>query len=213
MTKKLEHPHFLTFEQVLYDPNRKQITRDERRLLRREGLDLPPEGKTVIDGDIVVVSGSASKVPIGFEWVLPEHLVDRARDEFGIIPQLPAKYRRRLGWEEQNERIDHYFASKYNIERRMCELMVSAYPDDFYMYENYLIYIYWLHCFGNEAAVLDAHLGEFSDSLKGKIMYYYKGCVVSRLQAAPYSCDIKKKEREELKAKKVGAGSLEPFMK
>ena len=219
VSKKIEHPYFLTFEQMLYNPNRKQITMNERRLLRREGLDLPPEGKAVIDGNIVVVSGFDSKVPIGFEWVLPEHLVDRARDEFGIIPQLPAKYRRRLGWEEQRNRFGYYFGgsgdkdnpSYYkadNPERKMCELMVSGYSDDFYMYENYLILLKWFHFFGNEAS-LSSHLGQFGDGLKDKIMYYYTECVVSREQEALSPQDIKKKKADERK----GTGSLLPFMK
>ena len=230
VAKKLEHPYFLTFEQMLYNPNRKQITMNERRLLCREGLDLPPEGKAVIDGDIVVVSGLDSKVPIGFEWVLPEHLVDRARDEFGIIPQLPAEYRRRLGWEEQDARFGYYFGGPEdkNIatykadspERKMCELMVSGYPDDFYMYENFLILLKWFHRqyrFGNEAS-LKSHCGQFDDDLNDKIFYYYTECLGSRLQEVPYP-EVKKQKGKRKKLKKkaegkeVGFGSLELFMK
>ena len=226
VSKKIEHPYFLTFEQMLYDPNRKQITMNERRLLRREGFDLPPEGKVLIDGNIVSVRGIDSKVPIGFEWVLPEHLVDRARDEFGIIPQLPAKYRRHLGWEAQDARFGYYFGGPEDKgivaykgdspERKMCELMVSGYPDDFYMHENFLILLHWFHRqyrFGNRAS-LRSHCGQFDDDLNDKIFYYYTECLGSRLQEVSYP-EVKKqkrKKKETEKARKAGLGSLEPFI-
>ena len=75
MTKKLDHPHFLTLDRMIYDPNRKVITRKERSLLRKKGLDIPPKGQVVIDGDVIETGGYGCKIPIGFELVLPEGLV------------------------------------------------------------------------------------------------------------------------------------------
>ena len=70
MTQKLDHPHFLTLDRMIYDPNRKVITRKERNLLRKKGLDIPPKGQVVIDGDVIETSGYGCKIPIGFELVL-----------------------------------------------------------------------------------------------------------------------------------------------
>ena len=40
--------------------------------------------------------------------------------------------------------------------------MVSNYPDDFYMYENYLVFLNYLFRFGD----VESHLEQFDDDLK-----------------------------------------------
>ena len=158
MTKKLDHPHFLTLDRMIYDPNRKVITRKERSLLRKKGLDIPPKGQVVIDGDVIETGGYGCKIPIGFELVLPEGLVGEAR-ELGVIPHLPSERQRRYGFQDEGYRFEYhfnlrnkkvhpshpYYREEDYPERKMCESMVNDYPDDFYMYENYLIFLKWLH--------------------------------------------------------------------
>ena len=215
MTKKLDHPHFLTLDRMIYDPNRKVITRKERNLLRKKGLDIPPKGQVVIDGDVIETGGYGCKIPIGFELVLPEGLVDEAR-ELGVIPHLPSERQRRYGFQDEGYRFEYhfnlrnkkvhpshpYYREEDYPERKMCESMVNDYPDDFYMYENYLIFLKWLHrnpYQSNEGGVekeiqydenfrviygpgkhLDQHLDQFDDDLKEKILDYYHKHIGSR---------------------------------
>ena len=48
--------------------------------------------------------------------------------------------------------------------------MVSDYPDDFYMYENYLIFLNYLFRFGD----VESHLEQFDDDLKNKVLDFYR---------------------------------------
>ena len=61
------------------------------------------------------------------------------------------------------------FQSELN-QKKMCESMVSDYPDDFYMYENYLIFLNYLFRFGDS----DLHLEQFDDDLKNKVLDSYR---------------------------------------
>merc|ERR1712000_777279 len=72
----LDHPDFLTLDRMIYDPNRMVITRKERSLLRKKGLDIPPMGKVVIDGEVIETGGYGCRVPIGLELALPEGFQD-----------------------------------------------------------------------------------------------------------------------------------------
>ena len=49
-------------------------------------------------------------------------------------------------------------------QKKLCESMVSDYPDDFYMYENYLFR------FGDA----NLHLEQFDDDLKNKVLDFYR---------------------------------------
>ena len=48
--------------------------------------------------------------------------------------------------------------------------MVNDYPDDFYMYENYLIFLNYLFRFGDA----NLHLEQFDDDLKNKVLDFYR---------------------------------------
>ena len=61
------------------------------------------------------------------------------------------------------------FQSEIN-QKKLCESMVSSYPDDFYMYENYLIFLNYLFRFGDS----DLHLEQFDDDLKNKVLDSYR---------------------------------------
>ena len=55
-------------------------------------------------------------------------------------------------------------------QKKLCESMVSNYPDDFYMYENYLIFLNYLFRFGDA----ESHLEQFDDDLKNKVLDSYR---------------------------------------
>tara|TARA_B100001750_G_scaffold204540_1_gene181036 strand:- start:6 stop:191 length:186 start_codon:yes stop_codon:yes gene_type:complete len=48
--------------------------------------------------------------------------------------------------------------------------MVSNYPDDFYMYENYLVFLNYLFRFGD----VESYLEQFDDDLKNKVLDFYR---------------------------------------
>jgi len=55
-------------------------------------------------------------------------------------------------------------------QKKLCESMVSDYPDDFYMYENYLIFLNYLFRFGD----VESHLEQFDDDLKNQVLDFYR---------------------------------------
>ena len=244
MTKKLDHPDFLTLDRMIYDPNRMVITRKERSLLRKKGLDIPPMGKVVIDGEVIETGGYGCRVPIGLELALPEGLEDEAR-EFGVIPHLPSERQRKYGFQDEGYRFEYHFNLRNedhktgarhpnyrenHPERKMCESMINDYPDDFYMYENYIIFLKWLHRNpypssegGIEKEIqydenfkviyaagkhLDPHLDQFDDDLKDEILAYYSEYQFIEPIQSSHSGPRKKK-----KAEKEVLADLTPFMK
>ena len=244
MTKKLDHPDFLTLDRMIYDPNRMVITRKERSLLRKKGLDIPPMGKVVIEGEVIETGGYGCRVPIGLELALPEGLEDEAR-EFGVIPHLPSERQRKYGFQDEGYRFEYHFNLRNedhktgarhpnyrenHPERKMCESMINDYPDDFYMYENYIIFLKWLHRNpypssegGIEKEIqydenfkviyaagkhLDPHLDQFDDDLKDEILAYYSEYQFIEPIQSSHSGPRKKK-----KAEKEVLADLTPFMK
>ena len=55
-------------------------------------------------------------------------------------------------------------------QTKLCESMVSNYPEDCYMYENYLIFLNYLFRFGD----VESHLEQFDDDLKNKVLDFYR---------------------------------------
>ena len=64
---------------------------------------------------------------------------------------------------DPNRQLILQFPEELN-QKKLCESMVSNYPDDFYMYENYLIR------FGD----VESHLEQFDDDLKNKVLDFYR---------------------------------------
>ena len=70
---------------------------------------------------------------------------------------------------DPNRQLILQFPEELN-QKKLCESMVSDYPDDFYMYENYLIFLNYLFRFGDS----DSHLEQFDDDLKNKVLDFYR---------------------------------------
>jgi len=70
---------------------------------------------------------------------------------------------------DPNRQLILQFPEELN-QKKLCESMVSNYPDDFYMYENYLIFLNYLFRFGDA----ESHLEQFDDDLKNKILDFYR---------------------------------------
>ena len=70
---------------------------------------------------------------------------------------------------DPNRQLILQFPEELN-QKKLCESMVSSYPDDFYMYENYLIFLNYLFRFGD----VESHLEQFDDDLKNKVLDFYR---------------------------------------
>ena len=70
---------------------------------------------------------------------------------------------------DPNRQLILQFPEELN-QKKLCESMVSDYPDDFYMYENYLIFLNYLFRFGDT----ESHLEQFDDDLKNKVLDSYR---------------------------------------
>ena len=70
---------------------------------------------------------------------------------------------------DPNRQLILQFPEELN-QKKLCESMVSNYPDDFYMYENYLIFLNYLFRFGD----VESHLEQFDDDLKNKVLDFYR---------------------------------------
>ena len=70
---------------------------------------------------------------------------------------------------DPNRQLILQFPEELN-QKKLCESMVSDYPDDFYLYENYLIFLNYLFRFGDS----DLHLEQFDDDLKNKVLDSYR---------------------------------------
>ena len=96
------------------------------------------------------------------------------------IPREPNRRDKREGEEleesklkgifgDPNRQLILQFPEELN-QKKLCESMVSSYPDDFYMYENYLIFLNYLFRFGD----VESHLEQFDDNLKNKVLDSYR---------------------------------------
>ena len=96
------------------------------------------------------------------------------------IPRSPNRRDKREGEEleesklkgifgDPNRQLILQFPEELN-QKKLCESMVSDYPDDFYLYENYLIFLNYLFRFGDS----DSHLEQFDDDLKNKVLDSYR---------------------------------------
>ena len=96
------------------------------------------------------------------------------------IPREPNRRDKREGEEleesklkgifgDPNRQLILQFPEELN-QKKLCESMVSDYPDDFYMYENYLIFLNYLFRFGD----VESHLEQFDDDLKNKVLDFYR---------------------------------------
>ena len=70
---------------------------------------------------------------------------------------------------DPNRQLILQFPEELN-QKKLCESMVSDYPDDFYLYENYLIFLNYLFRFGD----VESHLEQFDDDLKNKVLDFYR---------------------------------------
>lgn len=96
------------------------------------------------------------------------------------IPRSPNRRDKREGEEleesklkgifgDPNRQLILQFPEQLN-QKKLCESMVSNYPDDFYLYENYLIFLNYLFRFGD----VESHLEQFDDNLKNKVLDFYR---------------------------------------
>ena len=105
---------------------------------------------------------------------------DKPRANEQSIPRSPNRRDKREGEEleesklkgifgDPNRQLILQFPEELN-QKKLCESMVSNYPDDFYMYENYLIFLNYLFRFGDA----NLHLEQFDDDLKNKVLDFYR---------------------------------------
>ena len=81
----------------------------------------------------------------------------------------PKQKKERL--DEENRQLKKVFGGDMiSNYRKLCESMVSDYPDDFYMYEEYLVYIHYLFLFED----VSSYLEQFDDDLKNKVLDFYR---------------------------------------
>ena len=81
----------------------------------------------------------------------------------------PNQKKKRL--DEENRQLKKVFGGDMiSSYRKLCESLVSDYPDDFYMYEEYLVYIHYLFLFED----VSSYLEQFDDDLKNKVLDFYR---------------------------------------
>ena len=88
-----------------------------------------------------------------------------------IKPLSANQKKKRL--EEEKERLKTIFGKErwsVGSYQEECKAMVNDYPDDFYMYEEYLVFIHYLFLFEDVYSYLD----QFDEELKAKILDSYR---------------------------------------